>query len=116
MRAAVHREPAPGPLLDRLAAQPNIFFKLLATGEDSRQAYPFADLAPFYAAVFDRFGAGRMVFGSDFPGVRFACSYGEAVDWPRHLGFLSDDDRRRIMGATPAGLWRFKGAAGLSDN
>jgi predicted TIM-barrel fold metal-dependent hydrolase len=105
--AAVHCEPEPGGHLDRLAAQPNIVFKLLATGEDSRQPYPFADLVPFYRAVWQRFGARRMVFGSDYPGVRFACSYAQAVDWPRHLDFLSEADRRQILGATPAGLWRF---------
>src|SRR5439155_6799300 len=34
--AAVHRDPAPGPLLDLLAARRNVVFKLLATGEDSK--------------------------------------------------------------------------------
>jgi len=107
--AAVHREPDPGPPLDLLAARPNVIFKLVATGEDSKEPYPFADLMPFYAAVWQRFGARRMVFGSDFPGVRFACSYRQAADWPRHLGFLGEPDRRQIMSMTPAGLWRFAG-------
>ena len=107
--AAVHREPDPAPPLDLLAARPNVVFKLLATGEDSKDAYPFADLMPFYESVWRRFGAARLVFGSDFPGVRFACSYRQAVEWPRQLGFLAEPDRRQIMSATPAGLWRFAG-------
>ena len=49
----------------------------------------------------------RAVLGSDFPGVRSVCSYGEAMGWLRHFPQLAEADRRRILGETPARLWRF---------
>ena len=104
---SVHRGGDPGPWLDRLAGEANVGFKLLSAGEDSRQPYPFPDLMPFYAEVFRRFGPHRMVFGSDFPGVRFACRYAEAMAWPARLPFLSEADRRTILKETPARYWRF---------
>lgn len=105
--AEVYRGGDHGPLLDRLAAQPNILFKLLCAAEDSSNPYPFADLVAFYTQVLRRFGAGRAVLGSDFPGVRSVCGYGEAMGWLRHFAQLTDGDRRRILGETPARIWRF---------
>jgi predicted TIM-barrel fold metal-dependent hydrolase len=106
--ARVYRGGDFGPLLDQLAAQPNILFKLLCAGEDSRQAYPFADVVAFYTAVLARFGTGRAALGSDYPGVCTVCSYGEAMGWLRHFPQLSPVDRAQILGGTPARLWRWR--------
>jgi predicted TIM-barrel fold metal-dependent hydrolase len=103
--AAVCRGGDHGALLDQLAARPNILFKLLCAGEDSREPYPFPDLIAFYTAVLSRFGSGRALLGSDYPGVRAACSYGDAMGWLRHFPQLGAADRRQILGDNPARIW-----------
>ncbi|CAN5500493.1 amidohydrolase family protein [soil metagenome] len=105
--ADVDRRNETGTYLEMLAEQPNVYFKLICAAEDSRKPYPFADLATFYREVFERFGASRIVFGSDFPGVRSICSYAKAMEWPHHLDFLSDRDRDHILAVTPAKIWKF---------
>lgn len=106
--AEVYRGGDHGPLLDQLAGAPNVHVKLLCAAEDSRRPYPFDDIIAFYTSVLTRFGAARAVFGSDFPGVRTVCSYGEAVGWLRHFPQLTDAERRQILGSNPAGIWRFR--------
>ncbi len=106
--AEVYRGADHGPILDQLAAVPNVLFKLLCAAEDSRKPYPFSDIAAFYTEVLSRFGAGRAVFGSDFPGVRSVCSYREAMGWLQHFPQLADGDRRLILGENPARIWRVR--------
>ena len=105
--AEVYRRKGIGTHLEMLAEQPNVFFKIICAAEDSQEPYPFPDLAAFYREVLERFGASRMVFGSDFPGVTSVCTYAEAMAWPHRLDFLSDRDREQIFAETPARLWRF---------
>jgi predicted TIM-barrel fold metal-dependent hydrolase len=105
--ADVYRRNGIGTHLDTLAEQPNVFFKLICAAEDSAHPYPFPDLAAFYGEVLKRFGASRVMFGSDFPGVKSVCTYAEAMNWPHHLDFLSDRDREQIFARTPAMLWNF---------
>lgn len=105
--ADVYRRKGTGMFVEMLAEQPNVFFKLICAAEDSRKPYPFPDLADFYREALKRFGASRMVFGSDFPGVRSVCTYAEAMDWPHRLDFLTDSDREQIFAETAAMLWKF---------
>jgi predicted TIM-barrel fold metal-dependent hydrolase len=106
--SAVYRGGDHGPLLDQLAGRPNILFKLLCAGEDSRDPYPFADIIAFYTAVLRRFGTGRALLGSDYPGVRSICSYGEAMGWLLYFPQLTAADRQQILGDNPARIWRLR--------
>jgi len=103
---AVHRDPEADVHLDTLAGVPNVAFKLLCVAEDARTPYPFPDIVPFYRRVLDRFGAARVMYGSDYPGVRTVCSYEQAVDWGRRFPGLSEEERRQVMGGTAARLLR----------
>jgi len=91
--------------LDLLALRPNVYFKLLCVAEDARTPYPFPDIVPFYRAVLERFGAARVLYGSDYPGVCTVCSYEQAVDWGRNFAGLSNDERALVMGGTAARLF-----------
>ena len=92
--------------LDLLAEQPNVHFKLLCVAEDARTPYPFPDIVPFYRAVLERFGAARVMYGSDYPGVCTVCSYKQAVDWGRNFPGLSAAEQALVMGGTAAKLFK----------
>jgi L-fuconolactonase len=95
--------------LDCLAAEPNIYFKLLCTAEDAGNAYPFPDIVVFYRKVLGRFGARRVMFGSDYPGAARICSYDKLIAWGENFPGLDERDRAQVMGETARRLfWRRK--------
>lgn len=92
--------------LDLLAERPNVYFKILCTAEDAHAAYPFPDIIAFYQAVLARFGAGRLIFGSDYPGAASVCTYEKLIAWGQHFPGLSDTDRELVMGKTAQRVFR----------
>jgi predicted TIM-barrel fold metal-dependent hydrolase len=82
--------------LEYLASRPNIWFKLLAVGPDSKESYPFADLWPAYQRGLDAFGPERVIFGTDFPYIRSVCPYSSAVEWLAQLPFLGATEKEAV--------------------
>lgn len=101
----IHQRPDVECFLDRLAAKPNIHFKLLCTAEDSLKPYPFADITVFYGKVLTRFGASRVMFGSDYPGAARICAYDRLIAWGVAFPGLAGPDRTLVMGGTAAKLF-----------
>jgi L-fuconolactonase len=58
------------------------------------------DLRPFVSQVLTWFGAGRLMYGSDWPVCLLAAKrYGKVLDAAREaLGEISDDDARAVFG------------------
>ncbi len=82
------------PLLCALAAHPGISLKLTGLGQIAPRApnldtdVPPLDLTgvqPLLAALLAAFGAGRLMWGSDFPPVAAREGYANALDWTRAL-------------------------------
>jgi predicted TIM-barrel fold metal-dependent hydrolase len=86
------------PLL-QLAAFPNVQVKIsgLYAISDPPHAYPHASAAPFLEILFERFGAARCCWGSDFSPALDFLSFAQTVDipWPARLG---STDIERVMG------------------
>jgi L-fuconolactonase len=58
-----------------------------------------ADIQPYVAHVLEVFGAGRLMFGSDWPVCLLAAGYDEVLGAAlQALGPVSDVDRARILG------------------
>jgi predicted TIM-barrel fold metal-dependent hydrolase len=95
--------------LDLLGGRPNVWFKVIASGPDSRESYPFRDLWPMYERAVERFGPDRTVFGTDFPHVRRACTYQQAIAWLAKLPFLDHNAVIALADVSPSVLW------GLAD-
>ncbi len=93
---------ASSPLLD-LAQLPNVWVKVstpvLLTA--SGQAPP----ARLVEQLVERFGAGRVVWGSDFPQTADLDYAGKLALAALATGGLSVDDREAVMGANAASLW-----------
>lgn len=101
----IHARQDAEPCLDLLAAEPNIHCKLLCTAEDAESAYPFPDIAVFYRKVLDRFGAARVLFGSDYPGAARICGYDKLIAWGETFPGLGAEDRAQVMGGTARRLF-----------
>jgi L-fuconolactonase len=83
-----------------LAALPNVACKLsgLVTEADWRR-WQTDDLAPYVSHALQVFGPDRVLFGSDWPVVTLASSYGRWVETLAALtGHLSEGDQRLLWG------------------
>lgn len=80
-----------------LARYPNVAVKASGLPSLVSEPYPFYSLHEPIHRVLDAFGPRRVFWGSDLS--RLRCSYSEAVSlFSEALDFLSDDDRRWVMG------------------
>ncbi|MFF3303715.1 amidohydrolase family protein [Streptomyces sp. NPDC002908] len=88
--------------LRALAALPNTVCKLsgLVTEADPR-SWTVEALRPYADTVIEAFGAGRLMFGSDWPVCRLAAGYAEVLDVARELtGRLGEDEQRSVFAGT----------------
>jgi L-fuconolactonase len=101
-----------------LAALPNVAAKLSGMVTEANWAsWTPADLRPFVASVVDWFGAGRLLFGSDWPVCLLATSYGGVVGGLEEaLGPISSGDRARIFGSNAVSVYRLRSHGQLDDD
>jgi len=87
-----------GPLL-ALAALPHVGVKVsgLYAISQPAHAYPHASAVPFLAVLLDRFGPGRLYWGSDFAPSLEAVSFPQTLDLPT-LAELAEPEREAILG------------------
>ncbi|MFF7887267.1 amidohydrolase family protein [Streptomyces sp. NPDC007896] len=91
-----------------LAALPNTVCKLsgMVTEVDLAK-WTVDELRPYADTVLDAFGAGRLMFGSDWPVCTLAASYGQVVDVAEELtGGLGAEERAEIFGGTATRVYR----------
>ena len=68
--------------------------------------YPYPEAQELIRGMRDRFGAGKLVWGSDMPNVERFCTYQQCLDYVRrHCGFLSAAEKDRILGDNVAALF-----------
>jgi len=89
------------------AEVPNIYIKLSGFAYAARVDwdFPYCDTHPLVQAEYERFGARRMCWGSDYPVVRFFMTYRQALEAFRtHCTFVPDEEQEWILGGTLARL------------
>jgi L-fuconolactonase len=88
--------------LSALARRPNIVAKLSGlTTEADRQRWGPADIAPYLTHALEEFGAGRAMFGSDWPVSTLATTYQRWLDLVlRVIDGLAGDERAAILSGT----------------
>jgi L-fucono-1,5-lactonase len=94
-----------------LAVLPNVAVKLSGMVTEANWAsWTPADLRPFAASVVDWFGAGRLMFGSDWPVCLLATSYEGVVNGLEEaIGPLSAGDAARVFGLNAVSAYRLRG-------
>lgn len=89
-----------------LARRPRVFVKVSAFYGLGTGKPPHAELAPLIRRVYDAFGPGRMMWGSDCPYQTQHEDYADAIALiTRGLPFLSTNDREQILHKTADGLF-----------
>lgn len=92
-------------LLD-LAQFPNLYIKPTGYYYFSSQRYPYADCWDFFWAVYDRYGAGRLIWGSDFPHVLLKTGYRRSLLMQeRVFTYLNEQELRLMMGENAQRLY-----------
>ena len=72
--------------------------------------YPYPEAQALIREMRDRWGAEKLVWGSDMPNVERFCTYKQCVDYVRkHCGFLTAAEKDRILGGNMADLFGLKG-------
>jgi L-fuconolactonase len=83
-----------------LAAYPNVYCKLSGMVTEADWAsWQVGDLRPYAETVLEAFGAGRVMFGSDWPVCLLAAGYGTVVSAAEELcAGLSEGERAEVFG------------------
>jgi predicted TIM-barrel fold metal-dependent hydrolase len=67
--------------------------------------YPYPEAQALIKDLRDRYGAGKLVWGSDMPNVERFCTYRQCVDYiRRYCEFLDDAEKDRVLGGNLADL------------
>ncbi len=84
----------------RIARRQNTVCKLSGfLTESDVKNWKEADFIPYFDAVFDAFGADRILYGSDWPVCLLGGSYGEQLGVAgKYIASFSADEQKKIMG------------------
>ncbi|MDP9172174.1 MAG: amidohydrolase [Acidobacteriota bacterium] len=95
-------------LLLALERYPKVFVKISHMWTLSRQSYPYSDALIQVKRLYDKFGAKRLMWGTDWPVSLPKLQYAQAVELFRdHLDFATPTDREWILGKTVQQVWPF---------
>ena len=65
--------------------------------------YPWTETEAALRQCVENIGADRLIYGTDMPMVARFCTYRQTLDqYRKHCDFLSDSERRAIIGGTAA--------------
>jgi len=93
--------------IDAVARQPNVVCKLSGLLTEAAPGAGVEALRPYAAHVLDRFGPDRVLFGSDWPVLKLASSYGAWLDMARALVEpLAPAAQRAIFSGTARRVYR----------
>jgi predicted TIM-barrel fold metal-dependent hydrolase len=108
-----HEPPAPAepwadlPKLLALAAHDNIAVKISGACTLSHEAFPYMDLWDPLWRIFDAFGFGRCMWGTDWTRAVALLTYQQGVEAFRATDRLSDSERAALMGETLQRLYNW---------
>ncbi len=95
-------------LLLALARYPKVFVKISHMWSLSKQPYPFPDSATQVKRLYDKFGARRLMWGTDWPISLRQVTYAQAVELFRdHLDIFQGADRDWVLSKTVQQVWPF---------
>ena len=98
------------PDLLALAKFPNVAVKATGAPGYSSEAFPFPAMHAYLRQIYDAFGPNRMFWGTDI--TKMPCSWHQCVTmFTEELPWLSDQDKRLIMGEALCAWWGWDRAA-----
>jgi L-fuconolactonase len=101
-------DPAKLDLLLALQRYPKVYVKISHMWSISKQPYPYPDAKDQVKRLHDRFGAKRLMWGTDWPVSLKELTYAQAVElFRKNLDFLNSADLAQILGKTVQEVWPF---------
>ncbi len=92
------------PDLLALSKHPNVAVKATGAPGYSGESYPFPAMQTYLRQIYDAFGPERMFWGTDI--TKMPCSWRDCVTmFTEELSWLSEDDKRLIMGDAVCAWW-----------
>lgn len=89
-----------------LATHANVLLKISGCPYYSHESYPYTDCVELVRQIHTRFGAQRMIWGSDFPHVLLQSGYARARHWlERHCDFIPATELGDILGGNASRLY-----------
>jgi predicted TIM-barrel fold metal-dependent hydrolase len=95
------------PKLLALAARPNVAVKISGACTLSHEPFPYKDLWDPLGRIFDAFGFGRCMWGTDWTRAVGLLTYEQGVEAFRVTDCLSDTERSALMGGTLARVYKW---------
>jgi L-fuconolactonase len=108
-----HEPPPPAepfadlPKLLAMAARANVAVKISGACTLSHQPFPYRDIWDPLGRIFDAFGFGRCMWGTDWTRAVGMLTYQQGVDAFRVADRLSENDRSALMGDTLARVYNW---------
>ena len=97
------------PELLKLAKHPNVAVKATGAPGYSSESYPYPGMHGYLRQIYDAFGPQRMFWGTDIS--KMPCSWRQCVTmFTEELPWLSEDDKRLVMGEAVCAWWGWKRA------
>jgi L-fuconolactonase len=93
-----------------LAAHPNVAIKISGACTLSHEAFPYKDIWDPLGRIFDAFGIGRCMWGTDWTRAVALLTYRQGVEAFRVTDRLSDSDRSTLMGETLTSVYNWSPA------
>lgn len=91
------------PQLLALAKHPNVAVKATGAPSYSAEAYPFPIMLSYVRQIFDAFGPERTFWGTDI--TKMKCSWADCITMFTNQKWLSEDDKRLVMGDAICAWW-----------
>lgn len=88
-------------------AEPNLTVELLfPILYGASWEYPYLESQPVIRDLYNRLGAGSLLWGSDMPNIERSCTYRQSLDYVRkHCDFIAAADMDQIVGGNAARLY-----------
>ncbi|MFN4088278.1 MAG: amidohydrolase family protein [Alphaproteobacteria bacterium] len=91
----------------KLAPHANVRVKITGACTLSREPFPYRDIWDPLGRIFDAFGIGRCMWGTDWTRAVGLLTYAQGVDAFRVTDRLTADEGRVLMGGTAQGVYRW---------
>lgn len=88
----------------KIAQETPVFCKLSGIATEAKPGWTPATLKPYAQQVIEKFGASRVMWGSDWPVLELNGSYGSWHD--AAMSFVTEADKAQIFGKTAATFYR----------
>lgn len=73
--------------------------------------YPYRDTYPFYKAVYEEFGARKLIWGTGYPMPRWELPMNKELEFvDKYCDFYTKKDRELILGKNALRIWKFPNA------